>query len=183
MATKRRSTTEIASFLGITERHVRRLVVDGVLADDGGGFDLLDTAKRYIAYVSKDHEGRKARAESARVEAMARRLKIEQHLGRLISTKELRGLGDELWGGVLQVWNLCASHLYHGLSGHIDERERLRVVGEIDQTAKAELHLLRERFAERLKGAKVELEDAGRIEREMARLAGGDDDDDADGSR
>lgn len=181
MATKRRSTTEIASFLGITERHVRRLVVDGVLADDGDGFDLLDTAKRYIAYVSKDYEGRKARAESARVEAMARRLKIEQHLGRLISTKELRGLGDELWSGVWQTWNLVASHLFHGLAG-TDDHERLRVVGAIDQTAKAELHLLRERFAERLKGVKVELEDAERIEREMARLAGGDDDD-ADGSR
>ena len=170
--------TEIAGVLLLSERRVRTLSTEGVIPRrDDGMYDELDVLRAYVRHVQHDVEGRRQRAESARVEAMARRLKVEQSLGRMISTKELRELGTDLWAGVWQTWNLVASHLFHSLHD-LEETERLRLVGELDQTAKAELHLLRERFAQRLKGVKVELEDQGRIEREMARLAGGEDEDD-----
>lgn len=167
----------LAASLCVTARTVRNLEGRHVFErEPDGGYDELKCLRAYVAHISHDTDGRRARAEDALAQTQHRRLRMRKELGQLIAADELQGLAGEVWAAVLQIWNLAASHLYHGTAGVLPERDRLRIVGSIDELAKAELHVLRTKLEQRFAGVAVELTDETRVEALMAQLAGADDD-------
>ena len=174
MALKRVSQQELAAALHVSDRTVRTLESSGVLPEPKEGlYDVQACLLAYVKHRAHDYEGRAARLESLAVQTLHHKMKMKKAMGALISAGELEDLALELWAGVWQVWGLCASHAYHALHA-IPQRERLVLMGNLDNTAKAELHALREAFERRLRGERVALADEGRLERLMTELAAGD---------
>ncbi len=76
---KRVSQSEIAAILGVSDRTVRNLTIDGVLREvDKAKYDLHATVKAYVGYIAR---GRVATERSAQRNALeserVRRLRIE----------------------------------------------------------------------------------------------------------
>ena len=176
MAQKLVDGEELAEALSCTSRTVRKLESDGIISrEPAGGFDPLKCAVAVLRHRRADFEARAARAENVRHDSMLKALRIQRQLGRLIGADELRDLGAELWGGVWTMWTMLASLLYHSLPVTMSETERRVLTASIDTLAKGELHLLRDAFEQRLRGARAELTDEDRVERLMRKLAGTDD--------
>jgi hypothetical protein len=165
--------SELADFLSITDRQVRRLVESGVLVrEPGGDFDAVRCARAYLRSRRDDLEGKRARAESLRVDSVAKMLRMRRQAGQVVTADELRELVDDMWSKVWTTWMLMMSTLYHGLPTTIDDGFRRVLVASLDELGKSELHALRERLDERLAGVRAELVDDERIDCMMRALAG-----------
>ena len=95
MRKKRWGAPEIAELCGVSERHIHRLVGQGVLPGAGpDGFDPVAVAGAFIRHIGKDGESRQARVELAKVEAARKRLQLRRHLGHLFSPDEFVQASD-----------------------------------------------------------------------------------------
>jgi hypothetical protein len=184
MTRKRWSPTEAAHALSISDRHLRRLVSEGVLTPDkAGGFDPIPTLQAYLRHVTKDADGKAARTALARVETIRKRLLTRRQVGEMITREELTEFATDIWVRTLGAWNAAAAHLFHALTGVVDQREQYRIASLADDAGKSEINRLRDDLEARLKGLRRDLRDDDRIERllvELATNAEGDHDDGGD---
>ena len=172
--TKRAWTpTETAAALGISDRHVRRLVSEHVLTPGKAGFDPIPTLQAYLKHVTKDGEGRRARTELAQVETMRKRLLTRRHLGDMLTAKERATLDDALFEGTWSAWQLAAATFFAELGAIVglDHRERLRIANVADQAGKAELIRFRDSWRDQQKDVRAYLRDEERIERLVGELS------------
>jgi hypothetical protein len=172
------SATETAAALGISDRHLRRLIGEHVLAPGKAGFDPIPTLQAFIRHLQRDSEAKRARAALAEVEAKRKALQLRRQLGQLVTLDELRDLAGELWSGIWSAWQISAATFYAhvGMVPGVDSRERLRISNICDQTGKAELIALRERWEAKLRGEKLSLQDQDRIDALIGTLSTGADD-------
>ena len=171
MPAKRWSPSECAAALRISDRHVRRLVVDQVLAPTPAGFDPVDTCLRFIQHLQKDEDTKSARRELMQVEAQRKRLTMRKHVGEMATRDELTGFSTDIWARTLGAWNCCMSHLYYGLAGHVDEKTQRAVASTVASYGLAELHRLRDDLEAKLKDMRRDLKDEGRVEQLLFELA------------
>ena len=171
MPAKRWSPTECAAALRISDRHLRRLVADQVLAQTPTGFDPVDTCLRFVQHLQKDEDTKSARRELMLVEAQRKRMQMRKHVGELVTRDELTEFGTDIWVRVLGCWNASTSHLYYGLAGLVDEMAQRAIAGKVADYGMAELHRLRDDLEAKLKDMRRDLKDEERVERLLADLA------------
>jgi hypothetical protein len=170
------SAKQVEEMLGLSDRHRRRLTEQAVLPEEeGGGFDLLLTVRRYLAHAKVDVEGKQARTELAKVEAKRKRVQAAREAANLPTVAELTALVAELWGAIWSAQAAATSSLYWAcaaLSPQGFPEHKLRAaIGEADELAKGELRLLREQLDQRMKGFAGALQDPARIEALLEKLA------------
>jgi len=174
MTTKKWPAAKTAEFLDISERHLHRLVAEGILPAAGaGGFDALAVVRAFLLHVKSDAEGRQARAALAKAQTLHRTVKTKSALGELVTLAELQSLSDDLWSGVWSAWTLAAAYFYEhiGYLPGVDADDQLRVAGHCDQAGKAQLIHLRDTWAARLRGERVRLRDDDRINALLGSIA------------
>jgi DNA-binding Lrp family transcriptional regulator len=166
----------LADLLSCTSRTVRNLEAAGIISREGPGlgFDPLAAAVAVLRHRRDDAEGRAARAEAVKVETSLKRLKMERQVARLVDRDELRDLAADLWESTWATWQAATSLAFHRLAASLPEADVRAALGEVDEWVKSDLRALRERLEARVAGAAVDLAQPERVERLLARLAGGD---------
>lgn len=172
MPAKRWTPTECAAALRITDRHLRRLVADQVLAQHpAGGFDPVATCLAFIAHLQKDEDTKSARRELMQVEAQRKRIAMRRHLGELVTRDELTAFGTDIWVRTLGAWNASTSYLYYGLAGHVDEMTQRVIAGKAADGGLYEMNRLRADLEVKLKDMRRDLRDEERVEQLLSELA------------
>ena len=98
------SAERAADLLGITSRHLRRLVADGWIKKDAKGkFTDLATVRGYVAYL-QDEARRTSKSAAASKKDDAKTREIEQRIAirdrTLVSTEEAIAFVDAVVGGL-----------------------------------------------------------------------------------